>query len=515
MHSITLDPFDTIGTYYFALCVETTEIEVSSANNCSAIEVIVIASDLDIQNISGDQDALIVAAGVNFVLSPIVRNIGNAPAHDVVLQYMRAPTRDMRMNAVSLGGSSGKDIIGTLAAGRSRREHTTLLAPTIPGVYYYGGCLRTSSIEDNTLNNCSEPTEVLEVTVSPADLMVHVASTEKYIDRGKLFTLSADVHNQGLIPAHNSVIRFMRSTRPNYSNATQVGIERLGTLAFNVEHTKKLRFRASNTAGTTYYYGVCASTDSHESNIANNCSTLTKVVSVEFSETNPAKIKRTWKLVWSDEFNGTAVNTDTWRYAPRWIDPVKETPAFTNVKGGNLVLTVDRGPISNKIVGGQVRSHGKHRKLYGYFEARFKLPDPIPTNMNAAFWMNGNGPLSAEIDIMETHYADKGRIQHALHWFDDNGERVPQEHKSFTGHGVYDGRWHTVSVLWNQEHGYIFYIDGRETFRSKRARVSNSPSEIILQVNISNWRDLEGPKDEIPFEVLFDYVRVYDYAVDE
>ena len=515
-HSITLDPIDTIGTYYFALCVETTEIELLTTNNCASTEVIVIASDLDIQRSSGARDALIVSAGARVVLSPIVRNSGNAPAHDVVLQYMRAPTRDMRVDAIALEGSSGQDTIGTLAAGRSRREHTVLSAPTIPGVYYYGGCVRTSSIEDNTRNNCSEPTEVLEITVSPADLMVHVASTEKYIDRGKLFTLSAEVHNQGLTAAQNSVIRFVRSTRPNYTNTTQVGMERLGTLTSNVAHTQQMTFRASNTAGTTYYYGACVGTDSAESDIENNCSTLTKVVSVEFSETDPTKIKRTWKMVWSDEFNGTSLDTDTWGYAPPWFDPVGETPVFISVRGGNLVLTVDRGPISNNIVGGMVRSRGNYHKTYGYFEARFKLPHPIPTNMNANFWMNGNDrSISAEIDIMETHGGHNGNISHTIHWHDDNGEKAPTDSRYFKGHGVYDGGWHTISVLWNQEHGYIFYIDGQETFRPTRARVSSAPSWIILGVNISHWRDAELTKDQIPFEVLFDYVRVYDYNVDE
>ena len=516
MHSITLDPIDTIGTYSFALCVETTEIELLTTNNCASTEVIVIVADLDIKSNSRHATAVTVTAGASFTWSSIVHNIGTAPAHDVVLQYMRAPTRDIHMNAVALGGGSGREIIGTLAAGSSRREYTVLSAPTTAGVYYYGGCVRTSSNEDNTLNNCSEPTEVLQVTVPLADLTVHAASTEKYVDRSEIFTLSFDIHNQGNASAHNSTLRVIRSASAHYTNATTIETDILGTLAPNARRSAPKTFRASSTAGATHYYGVCASTNSAESDTENNCSPLTKVVSVEFSETDPTKIKRTWKMVWSDEFNGTSLDTDVWSYAPRWNNPVGETDRLTSVRGGNLVLTVDRGAITNNIVGGEVRSRGNYHKTYGYFEARFKLPHPIPTNMNANFWMNGNDrSISAEIDIMETHYGHEGRIQHALHWFDDDGERVPQEVRSFTGHGVYDGEWHTISVLWNQEHGYIFYIDGQETFRPTRARVSSAPSWIILGVNISNWLNQEAPRDQIPFEVLFDYVRVYDYNVDE
>ena len=118
--------------------------------------------------------------------------------------------------------------------------------------------------------------------------------------------------------------------------------------------------------------------------------------------------------------------------------------------------------------------------------------------------VGSGGRDGTEIDIYEKPWLDD-RVQHTLHW-----DGYGKDHKS-EGHvakvpGVMDG-WHTFGLWWKPDEN-IFYVDGKETWRTKKA-VSQVPEYIKLSDEIGDWAG-DIKKAKLPDQFLVDYVRVYD-----
>jgi len=75
--------------------------------------------------------------------------------------------------------------------------------------------------------------------------------------------------------------------------------------------------------------------------------------------------------------------------------------------------------------------------------------------------------------------------------------------------GLHEG-WHTVGVNWKPDE-YVFYLDGKETWRTKAGGVSQVKTHILLTEEIGTWAGYIGMAN-LPDKTLFDYVRVYDLA---
>jgi type II secretion system protein G len=175
---------------------------------------------------------------------------------------------------------------------------------------------------------------------------------------------------------------------------------------------------------------------------------------------------------------------------------------------GHLVIsTVKEG---DRYIDGCVRTKGKFAHSFGYYVARVQLQKQ-PGHWSA-FWIMGNGVGKVgsggrdgtEIDIYEKPWLDD-RVQHTLHW-----DGYGKHHKS-KGHvakvpGIMDG-WHTFGLWWTPDE-YIFYVDGKETWRTKTA-VCQVPEYMKLSDEIGKWGgDIKTAK--LPDVFLVDYVRVYD-----
>jgi len=116
-----------------------------------------------------------------------------------------------------------------------------------------------------------------------------------------------------------------------------------------------------------------------------------------------------------------------------------------------------------------------------------------------------DGRGETEIDIYEKPWLDE-RVQQTLHW-----GGYGKQHKS-AGNvaqvpGVMDG-WHTFSLLWLPDQ-YVFYVDGKETWRTSAGGVCQVPLYIKLSDEIGKWGG-DIKKAILPDQFLVDYVRVYD-----
>ncbi len=135
-------------------------------------------------------------------------------------------------------------------------------------------------------------------------------------------------------------------------------------------------------------------------------------IAIQSSDDTP-RTPTTWDLVWSDEFEGSTVDTSIWGYDEGDhgfgnAELQYYTRDNASVADGKLIITAKREKktwrdyTSSKLV-----TSGKYSVKYGRIEARIKMPKGL--GMWPAFWMLGNNgavwPKNGEIDIMEA----KGR----------------------------------------------------------------------------------------------------------
>lgn len=221
-------------------------------------------------------------------------------------------------------------------------------------------------------------------------------------------------------------------------------------------------------------------------------------------------------LTFEDEFEGDSLDTSKWEYCPEWKRQDLECywdNGCVSVRDGKLVLSAECR--DGTFYMGAVRTKNKFEQAYGYFEIKCKL-NSVPGYWSA-FWImgetvgneDGSGTDGTEIDIMESAYFGRA-INHALHW---DGYGV--NHKSI-GHqtenaGVYDGEYHTFSLLWTQSE-YVFYIDGAETWRTSAEEAGGTctaPLYLKFTAETGSWTAAELDRGAFPNYVYADYVRVY------
>ncbi len=216
-------------------------------------------------------------------------------------------------------------------------------------------------------------------------------------------------------------------------------------------------------------------------------------------------------LVWSDEFDGKTLDASKWgyHYPGKRRDGVTVKEAATLDGLGHLLITTSK--VGSEYHTSMIETRGKFERTFGYFECRVKLQ--AQQGHWSAFWLMpqhmgkvvGDPKTSGtEIDIFEYLRNKPDKIQHTLHW-----DGYGKDHKS-AAHvhdqpGIGEG-WHTVGLDWTPE-AYVFYVDGKETWRTDKA-VSHAPQYIILSIEVGKWAgNIADAK--LPDSVMFDYVRVY------
>jgi hypothetical protein len=217
------------------------------------------------------------------------------------------------------------------------------------------------------------------------------------------------------------------------------------------------------------------------------------------------------KLVWEETFDGERLDPERWqiegdsrRRGGMW----RQRNCFLDGEG-QLVMRFDRS--DGTYNGGCITSKPKFR--YGYFEARIKF-NQHPGHWLGFWLMDGavnkvgnDGRDGTEIDIVESPWRGTDTASHALHW-DGYGE----DHRSLGRHvavpGLDEG-YHTFGVDWF-EHGYVFYVNGTETWRSYAGEVCQVPLSILISDELGGWSG--KPVDALlPDDSHVDYVRVWQY----
>ncbi|MBP8910337.1 MAG: alpha-L-fucosidase [Phycisphaerae bacterium] len=220
---------------------------------------------------------------------------------------------------------------------------------------------------------------------------------------------------------------------------------------------------------------------------------------------------KVWKLVWSDEFEGSQVDASKWDVMGDWKRRdgfwVKED-SYLDGQGNLILRTKQHG---DRYTCGAVRTRGKFEHRYGYWVCRCKFPQE--QGHWPAFWLHCDsvnqigdaGRDGTEIDIMEKPWRED-RLTQNLHW-DGYGKEHRSDGVKFDFPGVSEG-FHTFGLHWTPEE-YVFYVDGKETWRTRAGGVSQVPQYIKLTEEIGEWGG-DIRKANLPDYFVVDYVRVYD-----
>ena len=258
----------------------------------------------------------------------------------------------------------------------------------------------------------------------------------------------------------------------------------------------------------------------------------------------------------SDEFNGTSLNTNLWNYyTGGWKDENQQVQnCYTseeenvNVSGGSLNLvglykpgkTCTGNTKTGDFTSGFVQTKGKADFKYGYIEARIKMPKNKSTW--PGFWMSpsdkqyGEWPNSGEIDIVEAKGSNYKFAASDAHWRDKNtptgqtgGHRSRQGVIPSTKFDTHDTtEWHTYGVKWT-EGKLEYFIDGELHHTITEFKNSNSTGNpngpfdqnFFLRLNLAiggnyidaPWNDAHnsvGAANDFPATMSVDYVRVYE-----
>lgn len=278
-----------------------------------------------------------------------------------------------------------------------------------------------------------------------------------------------------------------------------------------------------------------------------------------------------WSLVWSDDFDGDALDRSKW--APEescWGGGNNERQCYTdretNVAVGDGVLRLIarpetfEGPLypegleflgdgrrTQQYTSGKVRTRGLAAWRYGRISARIKLP--AGQGAWPAFWMMPEGdvygrwPLSGEIDIMEsvnlgTPCAEcpggvEQRTSGALHFGDeapDNtylflktaGDRTPGPAEEWR---IYTVEWAEGVLQWFVDGDIFMRITSDEWFTAAPAAAGRAHAPFdqpfYLMINFAVGGNLAEKSNDggfdpasFPAEVLVDWVRVEQCAGD-
>jgi beta-glucanase (GH16 family) len=226
----------------------------------------------------------------------------------------------------------------------------------------------------------------------------------------------------------------------------------------------------------------------------------------------------TYALVWSDEFDGTAVNTANWNFETGgggWGNNEQQYYQAKNatVANGELVITAKKERVkANNYTSARLTTQNKRQFTYGRMEARIKLP--LGQGLWPAFWMLGSNistvswPACGEMDIME-HINTENTIYGTIHW-DNNGHAQYGGNTTTTpaDYHIYAIEWDATSIRW--------YLDGVQFHVADITNSINGTDEFhkpfffILNLAVGgNWPGQTIDNTKLPASMYVDYVRVY------
>jgi beta-glucanase (GH16 family) len=232
-----------------------------------------------------------------------------------------------------------------------------------------------------------------------------------------------------------------------------------------------------------------------------------------------------WTLVWQDEFDGEAIDTDKWTYdigGNGWGN--NEWQFYTdrpeNVRIENEMLVIEAREerfVTRNYTSGRIKTQDLSAFTYGRIEARMKLP--YGNGIWPAFWMLGDDigtagwPRAGEIDIMEHIGRQPTHIHGTVHGPGYSGSGGVGHYKTFPS-GSLSEEFHVYAIEWEPE-VIRWYVDEEQFFMITPETIPGDwvfdhPFFIILNLAVGgNWPGYPDETTVFPQFLTVDYVRVY------
>ena len=263
---------------------------------------------------------------------------------------------------------------------------------------------------------------------------------------------------------------------------------------------------------------------------------------------------QTWNLAWSEEFNGTAIDTSKWAfdhgnlnvnneieyYCGPAGDPGNQSPCKSQDPNayldgsGHLVIQAFRinsntGPYSNSWTSARLKTANLAALQYGRIESSMQLP--TGAGLWPAYWALGTNigtvgwPNCGEQDYMENVPASAGQgptiISSTLHGPTYSGGNGLGHQYTFPNGGRVDTAYHTYGAIWSPSMVQFYVDDPSNVFFVKTAGdvpggtskwAFDHPFFLLLNLAIGGTGSWPGPPDNTtpsPAIMTVDYVRQY------
>jgi beta-glucanase (GH16 family) len=236
-------------------------------------------------------------------------------------------------------------------------------------------------------------------------------------------------------------------------------------------------------------------------------------------------------LVWSDEFNGTSIDSSAWTFETGtgmngWgngeLQFYTSRPENARIETGSLVIEARKENYRGaSYTSARLKTQGKKQFKYGKIEARIKLPKG--QGMWPAFWMLGSSigsgtrwPDCGEVDIMEMiggGYLRDDTMYGTIHYSQADGSHMNKGNSNTLSSGIFADDYHIVSIVWDPNYIYYF-LDGVQyhaaTISEPEKSEFQQPFFLLLNLAVGGiWPGNPDKYTTVPQKYYVDYVRVY------
>ncbi len=235
------------------------------------------------------------------------------------------------------------------------------------------------------------------------------------------------------------------------------------------------------------------------------------------------------ELVWSDEFDGTSLNTNSWvheigtgnnGWGNNELQYYREEN--TAIESGNLVITAQKEAFGgSEYTSSRIITQGKKSFRFGRIDIRAVLPEGkglwpalwmLGTKINAVGW-----PACGEIDIMELVGQRPNRVLGTAHYGANfANHNFKGESIALNGGAKFSEEYHVFSLVW-EENKMEWYVDDELYFEFDRNSVGGQPypfnDNFFFIFNVAVGGNLPGSPDgttNFPQRMIVDYVRVFN-----
>lgn len=263
---------------------------------------------------------------------------------------------------------------------------------------------------------------------------------------------------------------------------------------------------------------------------------------------------QTWNLAWSDEFNGTTIDTTKWAfdygnlnvnneleyYCGPVGDPNNQSPCNSQSANvyldgsGHLVVqafevSTNTAPYSNSWTSARLKTANLATFSYGRIESSMQLP--TGAGLWPAFWALGTNigsvgwPDCGEQDYMENVPASAGDgptiISSTLHGPTYHGANGLGQKYTFPNGERVDTAYHSYGAIWSPFMVQFYVDDPTNVFFVRTASDApggtsewafNHPFSLLLNLAVGGTGSWPGPPDNTtpnPATMTVDYVRQY------